>query len=65
MYGHDAEKPRPSLYYKVLLYFVINTEHYSGIILENKKFFELKSEGYRDGIKIKETRQGWGMSHCT
>ena len=25
-------------------------------ILENKKFFELKSEGYRDGIKRKETR---------
>ena len=24
--------------------------------LENKKFFELKSEGYRDGIKRKETR---------
>ena len=25
-------------------------------ILENKKFFELKNEGYRDGIKRKETR---------
>ena len=24
--------------------------------LENKKFFELKNEGYRDGIKRKETR---------
>ena len=23
---------------------------------ENKKFFELKNEGYRDGIKRKETR---------
>ena len=26
------------------------------LLLENKKFFELKSEGYRDGIKRKETR---------
>ena len=26
------------------------------IILENEKFFELKSGGYRDGIKRKETR---------
>ena len=26
------------------------------MLLENKKFFELKSEGYRDGIKRKETR---------
>ena len=25
-------------------------------ILGNKKFFELKSKGYRDGIKRKETR---------
>ena len=25
-------------------------------ILENEKFFELKSRGYRDGIKRKETR---------
>ena len=24
MYGHDAEKPRPSLLYKVLPYFVIH-----------------------------------------
>ena len=24
--------------------------------LENEKFFELKSRGYRDGIKRKETR---------
>ena len=24
-------------------------------ILENEKFFELKSRGYRDGIKRKET----------
>ena len=24
--------------------------------LENKKIFELKNEGYRDGIKRKETR---------
>ena len=27
-----------------------------GSILENKKFFELKSKEYRDGIKRKETR---------
>ena len=31
-------------------------------------FFELKSEGYRDGIKRKETRLGWhctfGIAHC-
>ena len=33
--------------------------------IENEKFFELKSRGYRDGIKRKETRKGWGMSHCT
>ena len=26
------------------------------ITLENEKFFELKSRGYRDGIKRKETR---------
>ena len=26
------------------------------IIIENEKFFELKSKGYRDGIKRKETR---------
>ena len=26
------------------------------ILLENEKFFELKSRGYRDGIKRKETR---------
>ena len=26
------------------------------ITLENEKFFELKSKGYRDGIKRKETR---------
>ena len=36
--------------------------------LENKKFFELKNEGYRDGIKRKETRWGWhctfGIAHC-
>ena len=25
-------------------------------VLENEKFFELKSRGYRDGIKRKETR---------
>ena len=25
-------------------------------LLENEKFFELKSGGYRDGIKRKETR---------
>ena len=30
--------------------------------LENKKIFDLKNEGYRDGIKRKETRKGW---HCT
>ena len=26
------------------------------LLLENIKFFELKNEGYRDGIKRKETR---------
>ena len=26
------------------------------LLLENEKFFELKSRGYRDGIKRKETR---------
>ena len=26
------------------------------ILLENEKFFELKNEGYRDGIKRSETR---------
>ena len=26
------------------------------LLLENEKFFELKSKGYRDGIKRKETR---------
>ena len=26
------------------------------LLLENEKFFELKSGGYRDGIKRKETR---------
>ena len=26
------------------------------IVLENEKFFELKSKGYRDGMKRKETR---------
>ena len=35
------------------------------IILENEKFFELKSKEYSDDIKRKETRWGWGMSHCT
>ena len=29
------------------------------LLLENEKFFELKSKGYRDGIKRKETRWGW------
>ena len=29
---------------------------YKRNIIENKKFFELKSKGYRDGIKRKETR---------
>ena len=33
--------------------------------LENEKFFELKSKEYREGIKRKDTRYGWGMSHCT
>ena len=28
----------------------------NGRRLENEKFFELKSKGYRDGIKTKETR---------
>ena len=26
--------------------------------LENKKFFELKNEGYRDGIKRRQDRDG-------
>ena len=34
---------------------VIHT-HIQHIILENEFFFELKSKGYRDGIKRKETR---------
>ena len=29
---------------------------YVYLLLENKKIFELKNEGYRDGIKRKETR---------
>ena len=33
--------------------------------LENEKFFELKIKEYRDGIKRKETREGWGMSYGT
>ena len=28
----------------------------TNILLENEKFFELKSREYRDGIKRKETR---------
>ena len=36
--------------------------------LENKTFFEVKNEGYRDGIKEKVTRLGWhctfGIAHC-
>ena len=46
MYGHDAEKPRPSLSQSTVVL----------CILENKKSFELNKEGYRDGIKRKETR---------
>ena len=38
------------------------------MLLEIKKFFKLKNEGYRDGIKRKETRLGWhctfGIAHC-
>ena len=35
----------------------------------NKKFFEFKNVAYRDGIKSKETRQGWSsmcvaVAHC-
>ena len=30
------------------------------VLLENEKFFELKSGKYRDGIKRKETRWGFG-----
>ena len=34
-----------------------NSAHHSPIhLLENKKLFELKRRGYRDGIKRKETR---------
>ena len=33
-----------------------NWENQLFVILENEKFFELKSGGYRDGIKRKETR---------
>ena len=36
--------------------FVISSLLVMQFLLENKKIFELKNEGYRDGIKRKETR---------
>ena len=41
---------------KTVVILVILFECVVTIILENEKFFELKSKEYRDGIKRKETR---------
>ena len=41
------------MYYGSALFLFTCKLHY---LLENKKFFKFKKEGYRDGIKRKETR---------
>ena len=55
MYGHDAQKPRPSLLYKVLPYFVIIT------IQVNEKSWRLRMGAYRDGVKRKGDKIGMGL----